>query len=699
MRLSEITALPHPGGNRIDLSWRYPEAGAGAGPDLPDIRIRRDLGSHPVRPDDGVQVAEVPAGGSGTVADTGLQGETVYYYTLFTRAPGEAEFTADPHNRVCAMATSPYGFAGHLYGLLPAIYRRYDAAAPVPAALAPEDAGKGVLQRFLELPGTQLDQLYSLARAALDLHDLDRVDGRLLPLLAQWIGWRTDFGLPVRAQRQEIRFAPWIYRCTGTLAALEATARRVTGLPIRTKEFVHNVACTNQPERLNLWAVVRDDAGGAWGTPGLVSVNFAYEGRAAHVREADGSELFFYHTHRRHGWDIWAKPRTADGTWAPSAPVVDRTGVDKHPAAARAGQRLWLFWETRNPADPAPRWRIGFQLRSDDGGWSPPQVSGQPGTGFLGSGDAERRHPCAAADDAGGVWLFWQEFSAGRWQIRYNRHDGTRWQLEDPRTLSGDAEPGSQEDLFLLVRPAGAGGRLWLFGARQEPAGPAPQTRWSVVYRVKDGLDPGQAGDWQAARLLPKPALPVHDREPAALAGPDGGIELFFASTRSPAGPEDEGGWSVFRTQLADPATHDWAPAQPAAVGPVSQRAPLAVRGTGATLLLYRSSEPLIHAAAGEASIPDTRYAGTTTYAGHRKARAGSFGDTGTYTYTRSGGGPQRDGRIARDAVGIFLAKPERPVGPDQPVEPEGDEAAPSRLAAVLPEFLPINARGIVIGP
>jgi hypothetical protein len=215
-----------------------------------------------------------------------------------------------------------------------------------------------------------------------------------------------------------------------------------------------------------------------------------------------------------------------------------------------------------------------------------------------------------------------------------------------------------------------------------------------VAYRVKAGLDPTLDTDWETVRLLPKPGPGIHDREPAALLQSDGGIELFFSSTRpgTPAGPDD-GSWSVFRTVLADPATHDWAPAQPAAAGPLSQRAPLAVRTTEATLLVYRSSEPLVHAGAGEAWIPDTRYAGTMTYSGHRKASVGTFDDAGTYTYTRAGGGRHGDGRFARDAVGIFLTVPE------PPPESEGIEAARSRLAAMLREFLPINARGIVIRP
>ena len=98
--------------------------------------------------------------------------------------------------------TSPGGCTS----LLPAIYRRFDAARlPAPdSGLEGADLERGALRRFLDLPGSQLDQLYSLARAALGLLDLDRVDGRLLPLIGQWIGWPTDLRLPVDAQRNEL---------------------------------------------------------------------------------------------------------------------------------------------------------------------------------------------------------------------------------------------------------------------------------------------------------------------------------------------------------------------------------------------------------------------------------------------------------------------------------------------------------------
>jgi len=678
MRLLDITATAHRDGNRIDLAWTNP-----APAQAPGVRVVRREGSHPATPDDGVIVAH--GTGLATASDGNLKGETVYYYTLFPFDGNPPQYQPDPHNRAGAMAISPYDFAGQLYAMLPAIYRRYDAERGSPGSAGsglPTVRDQGPLRRFLDLPGGELDRLYSLTRAALAFANLDRVDGRLLPLLAQWIGWRTNYGLPVGAQRNEIRFAPRIYQTIGGVPTLDATVARVTGWANRTKEFVHNVARTNQPERLNLWSALRDTAG-TLTAPALASVNFAYDGRPAVVREADGSALFFYHTYRQHGWDIWTK-RFAAGAWQPSRPVVDRPGIDKHPAAALQGSRLWLFWQSYDPAQlPADRiWRISFATRTGTI-WSAPAVFGDPAT--------ERRLPAAVVDNAGGLWLFWLEPVAGTWQLRYNRHDGTDWALATPQTLplDGGQAPRVEDDLFVLFHPASANQRLWLFWARQEPGGPAGQTRWSVVYRIKQGLDPA-AADWSPIHTLPKTGPGgYHDRQPAALLAAGGNIELFWSSTQ-------HGGWSVVANTLAiGPLT--WGTSQQVSTGPDTRRAPVAVdTGTG-TLLVYRSNESLAYASAafGATHTLDHRYAGTTTVdtgAVAKLALRGRFEDFQTYTYDAGPGGVRTNGnRIARDTVGLYLT-------PDIDDEDE-IKAVISRLASVLAEFIPLTARAVFITP
>jgi phage tail-like protein len=662
MRLTGITAVAHPDGNRIDLSWTNP-----APAQDPSVRVVRRVGSHPEDPDDGVVVAE--GTGLTSASDTGLQGETVYYYTLFPFHGSPQVYDLDPHNRTSAMAIASYDFAGLLYASLPAVYRRYDAAT-------------GQLRRFLDLPGGELNRLYSLNRAALAFTDLDRVDDRLLPLLGDWIGWPTNFGLPVRAQRTEIRSAPSIYQTLGAAPNLDATVARITSWANRTKEFVHNVARTNQPERLNLWYALRG-ASSTVTDPALASVNFAYDGRPAAVREADGSTLFFYHTKRRHGWDVWAK-RFAGGAWQPSGPVVDRTGIDKHPSAAITGDRLWLFWQGYDPDQPAPDriWRIWFTVRTG-GVFAAPAVFGDPAT--------ERRMPTAVADDAGGLWLFWLESINGTWEVRYNRHDGTAWQLADPQTLPPDAgqPPRVEDDLFVLVRPGTATKRLWLFWARHEPGGPPGQTRWSVVYRIKQGLDP-TAADWSPIRALPKTGTGgYYDRQPAGLVVAGGNLDVYVSSTQN-------GGWTVVRNALAaGPLT--WGAPQQVVAGPYARRGPLAVDTPAGTLLMFRSNQSLTYASAsfGATRILDDRYAGTTTVDTGWTAKLalrGTYEDFQTYTYDAGHDGKRtNDDRIARDTVGLYLTP-----GSNDPAEIKDTL---SRLAGELPGFLPVTTRAVFITP
>ncbi|MEU0405899.1 hypothetical protein ABZ318_38015 [Streptomyces sp. NPDC006197] len=680
MRLLDITATAHHYGNRIDLAWHYPVNLAKSF----GVRVMRGERSYPAHPDEGVCVAQEV--GLTSVQDHLLKGETVYYYSLFPFTGDPPQYHLDAHNRTIAMAISPYGFADLLYSMLPEIARRYDAETTArPGTVASAHRDQGQLRRFLDLPGSELDRLYSCARAVLSFANPERVDGRLLPLLAQWIGWHTDHRLSLDAQRNEIRAAPRIYQGIGGAPALDAMATRVTGWTNRTKEFVHNVAQTNRPELLNLWSAVRDSAE-AWTEPALTSVNYAYDGRPAAVREPDGSVLFIYHTRRGHSWDIWAK-RYADGQWQPSVPVVDRPCLDRNPAAAPQGNRLWLFWQGYDSAEPAPdrRWRIWY-TRRNGAVWAKPEV--------FGDRKHNRRMPAAVADDAGGVWLFWLEDADGAQRLRYNRHDGAAWQLAVPGTvpLDDDSEARAEEDLFVLFHPEAGTPRLWLFWAQQE-AGEGPgQTRWHVVYRTKQGLDPA-SDDWSPLLRLPRDTDKHHDRQPAALLSAnstDGAvdIELFWSSTR-------DGGWSVYHSTVTV-GTGVWGAAESVVSGPYTCRAPLAVTIDGQTLLLYRSNESPKYPSVmfGATHTVDHRYAGTTTVDTRALAKRhlyGTFGDFQTYTHSTGTGGIRTDAHriAARDTIGLFLSP-----GTDSQ---EQIRASVTRLAGVVREFTPVTTRPVFI--
>jgi phage tail-like protein len=659
MRLQRLMATPHPAGHRIDLRWENP-----APNQYPGVRVVRREGTHPTTPNDGVLVAE--GEGLEAAVDHGLKGETVYYYTLFLYQGNPAEYHFDSHNRTAAMATAPYNLAGQMHDLLPGIYHRYD-----------EDTQRGQLRRFLDLPGGQLDQFYSFAKALLDLYNLDKADGRFLPLLAYWIGWQTDYRLEIAAQRNEIGYAPYLYQTIGLIPTLEATVKRLIGWESRTKEFVHNVLRTNCPERLNLW--LRQRSSGVWSHPTApLSLNFAYEGRPATVRNADGLLWLFYHTFKRGRWEIWYKTYHAGQGWTPSQPLTRGGRLDKHPAAALQGATLWVFWSSYTESDK--RWRLHYRTRTGTS-WSAIQT--------FANDTVDRQQPCAVADASGGLWLFWLEREDGRWQLKYNRHNGTAWQLATAASfpLAAGQEPRVESDLFVLFHPTDTGQRIWVFWARQEPAGVADQKRWHIAYRVKQGLDPNVTTDWSNVRALPQAAADDEDREPATLVNDDGNIELFWSSTR-------DGSWSIWRATL-NAAAHTWGIAEQVTLDPYTQRTPLPIAEATDTWLIYRSNESLSYPSSvyGATETTDFRYAGCTTVDSRNLARIalhGQFEDFQTYTYDAGVQGQRTDADwYARDTVGLYLI----PTTED----PQLILRNQNLVQNILRQFLPIQVRAVFI--
>ena len=695
MRLLHLVAVPHPAGNRIDVSWMHPNP-----TQFPGVRVVRRERTHPLSPtptspQQGVVVADtnpisphqsqirVRADGSYTATDTGIKGETVYYYAIFPYAGNPPNYDLDRHNRAVAMATAPYNFAGQMADLLPTLYHRYDTVMTSAAAVVPADRQKGQLRRFLDLPGGQLDLLYSFARAMRDLHDLDKVDSRLLILLAQWIGWQIDHRLEPDVQRNDIRNAPHLYKSIGLIPTVEATVKRLVGWESRTKEFVHNVFRSNQPERFNLW-VREQNTAGVWSTPTApLSLDFAYEGRPTAVRDQGGVLWLFYHTLRKGRWDIWYKNFREGQGWTPSASLTNRAVLDKYPTAALHGTTLRVFWSTYSEADQ--RWQINVRTRANDQ-WSP--VTPLSALAPFATDDVSRRQPWAVTDNAGMLWLFWLELVGQQWQLRYNRYDGTNWTLAVPGTfpLDAGANPRVEGAPFVVFHPSDAVQRLWVFWARSEPVGAAGQRRWRIVYRIKASLNPS-AADWSAIRALPPGPAESQDHEPAALVKTNGDVELFWSSTRN-------GSWSIWRATV-NRATQAWGPAQMVINSPYTQRDPLPISSPTGTMLVYHANESVTYTSTvyGATETLDTRYAGSITVDVRNTAKhalRGKFGDFQTYTYD-SGQNGQRNNLdwYARDTVGLYLT----PDTTDQAVIQRNQNL----LRKALREFLPAPVRTVFI--
>jgi hypothetical protein len=696
MRFLNLVALPHPSGNRIDLNWVHPNP-----TQFPGVRVVRGERTYPLSPtpalsQQGVIVADtnptspnqsrirVRDDGSYFATDeAGLKAETVYYYALFPYAGNPPNYEIDRHNRAVAMATARYNMAGQMADLLPTLYHRYDTVLTSAATLSPADQKKGQLRRFLDLPGSQLDLLYSFARAMRGLHDIEKSDGRILLLLAHWIGWQIDNRLEIDAQRNDIRNAPHLYQSIGLIPTVEATVKRLVGWESRTKEFVHNVFRSNQPERFNLW-VREQNTAGAWSAPTApLSLDFAYDGRPAAVHDQGGVIWLFYHTLRKGRWNIWYKNFRECQGWTPSEPLTNRALIDKYPTAVLQGTTLRVFWSTYSEADR--RWRINFRTRTN-GQWSPVQ----PLSAFapFATDDSPRRQPWAVTDNAGMLWLFWLELANRQWQLRYNRYDGTNWTLAVPVTfpLDAGADPRVEGPPFVLFHPADAAQRLWVFWPRTEPVGAPGQRRWRIVYQVKASLNPS-AADWSAIRALPPGPAESQDREPAALVKTNGDVELFWSSTRN-------GSRSIWRAAV-NRTTHACGPAEMLIDSPYTQCDPLPIPTATGMRLVYHANDSVKYASTvyGATETVDHRYAGSTTIdVGNTAKRAlwGAFGDFQTFTSDCGQDGERTNAnQYSRETVGLYLT----PDTTDQAVIRRNQ----TLLRNALPEFLPAPVRTVFI--
>lgn len=752
-KITKITATPHNAGNRIDLMWFNPQPHQ-----YPGVRVVRRKDTHPASPDDGVVVAEVmvsvvdgklsavnvlegevecTVNEDGAVRhhtfDKELKGGEVYYYTFFPYDGDPPDYQFDGRNRASVMATSSYNMARQMYDLLPLIYHRYDTVLPKepPPGMPEVDWKKGQLRRFLDITGGEIDRFYSFARSAMDLHDIDRVEGSLLPLLAKWIGWKTDYTREIESQRSEVRGAPAVFKTIGLIPTVEATVQRISGWESRTKEFAHNVFTSNRPERLNLWVRYRGATGG-WSVPEEpLSLDFAYEGRPAAVRDGDGTQWFFYHAVRNGGMDIRYKKlvtfkidlglqsdlnRSAvtpairqafesaghplsrfagiekkDGLWL----ITDKYGEDRFTVRKEGAVLNVYMWIPSQPfnhggeTDKYPSavfhdgvlrvfwseysetdklWRI--KCRNFSGGkWSDDPPFGDDGIG--------RKRQFAVVDNSGGLWLFWLELEGKRWLMKYKRRHGGTWGSKISFPPDGTVEPRVEDDPFVLFHPGGA---LWVFWARMDTV--AGRRRRGLICRIKNNLNPDNTG-WSGIISLSLAARDYHEREPAAIVRTDGDIDLYWSSTKY-------GSWSVCKRKLTV-ATHSPGPMSRVASSPYSHRDPLPLNVNGVKLLIYRSNESLTYRSKvyKATETVDFRYAGSTTV--HTRdagkiALRGKFEDFQTYTYDT---GKTNDDWYSRNTIGLYLKT-------DTVDEGELNSRI-SRIDKVLAEFMPSTDRAVYI--
>lgn len=147
-----------------------------------------------------------------------LQGETPYYYTIYT-IDKEGNYFASELTSVCGIPTTRYGLGEVLYNELPLLYRRAD------------DEQNYALKKFMSIIGEQLDHVFSLIKINTKKGGSLNAHPNNLELAAKSIGWVLDKSLPISTQRRSLRVAGNFYRYAGTKLGLDALVKYYSGFP------------------------------------------------------------------------------------------------------------------------------------------------------------------------------------------------------------------------------------------------------------------------------------------------------------------------------------------------------------------------------------------------------------------------------------------------------------------------------------
>ena len=495
---------------------------------------------------------------------------------------------------------------------------------------------------MFDLFGAPLDLIRSQTDGLLGLRDLDRVDHRFLPHLAQWLGWQLERGASIAEQRHDLRLAPHAYQLTGTVPGSVLWASRLTGWPCRAKEFIHNVFRTNAPEEPQIWEIFgRTEGPGGWGGAGSVARTEGFDGRPAAVLDAANTLWLLWHGDRAGRRELWLQREGVDAAAVrlmAGAPDddPDLLVTDQEPAAVLRGGQLWLFWSSNRSGT----WDLWMRQMDTLPAPAPERLSGPR---------SEDRQPAVVVDANGDLHLFWQSDRRGKREIWSRVHDGVSW--SDPLRLSTavveDSSPAAAVD---------GAGRLWLFWSADLG------DRSRLFARVHDG-------GWGPATAVSEDGQHRDEAPAAALFG--GELRLVWHSDR---GGSDPGAWQLHER------THDgvaWSAPSALTTGLAAEKEPALVVEPGGDLrLYYRSREGAARLRSTTVDVDDPEALG----------RLGRFDDRAHYTFDT---GDTDNDWDAPDTVGLYL-------GPTT-VDPAEIAAGVERVRRFMEPFRPVPVRFVPV--
>lgn len=170
----------------------------------------------------------------------------IHYYTAFVGA----QYIYSGLTQGQSLATSSGRF--DLFDLLPTVHKQKDTLLPPARTVANNDLQKGQLQRFLDVFSAHADMLSDEVAAIAHIHNPRKNDARILPHLAQMLGWKLFTYTNEEDQRSEILFSSQVYRSLGSSQTLADIINRLTGWETRVREYAADVLMSFDSERIEV---------------------------------------------------------------------------------------------------------------------------------------------------------------------------------------------------------------------------------------------------------------------------------------------------------------------------------------------------------------------------------------------------------------------------------------------------------------
>jgi len=200
----------------------------------------------------------------------------------------------------------------------------------------------------------------------------------------------------------------------------------------------------------DIWYKRYSAASDSWSADTQLSTGTGDDYESFALEDHSGNVWVFWYSYRGGNNDIWYNLYTsASGSWGGETQLTTDPGYDNQPfAVVGSTGDLWVFWASYRGGN----YDIWFnRYNPASGGWAGASQLTTTTTGYDSS-------VVAVVDGSGNVWVFWQSYRSGNYDIWYKQYTvaTNSWGTDVQLTY----DTGSDESPFALVDNVGD---IWVF--------------------------------------------------------------------------------------------------------------------------------------------------------------------------------------------------------------------------------------------